>query len=345
MRIINTNLFLLIIFMFITVFPAAQTVIDSTIQALQPTVMPVAVLALDGRGVSAQEAEILTERLRSVLVQDGRYQVVERSQMETILQEQGFQQSGCTTNECLIQAGQILGVFQMIGGTVGRIGGSYTIDIRLFDVESAQILKAVTRNFNGPIDGLLNLMGEVGVELADDPNSSFSQKEGQLTSQADGQDFEIFGVGLDKIEAVIDTTARNIAQFLTPKPKDPDIKLGSQHGKLDAQDYRGGRIWFIPTFVTTSTLLYQEKDSEEQDFTNALVAGLAAKIVMSLIVGDPHLPERLVEKINKESVVYQDSYRQSWVKEVKKIRSNRADSGCILGLALGYAAVHNYSEK
>jgi len=336
---------LLFLFMLSAVFPSAQTMIDSTNQVSQKTVLPVAVLALDARGVSLQEAEILTERLRSILVQDGRYQVVERSQMETILQEQGFQQSGCTTNECLIQAGQILGVYQMIGGTVGRIGGSYTIDIRLFDVESTQILKAVTRNFNGPIDGLLNLMGEVGVELADDGSSGASQNEDQLTAQANGQDFELFGVGLDEIEAVIDTTARNIAQFLTPKPKDPDIKLGKQHGKLDAQDYRGGTIWFIPTFVTTGAILYQEKDSKEQDITNALIAGLAAKIVMSLIAGDPRLPENLVEKIGKESVVYQDSYRRSWVKEVKKIRSNRADSGCILGLALGYAAVHNYSDK
>jgi len=300
-------------------FSNGQTAVDSTNIDHETVALPVAVLTLDGRGVSAQEAEILTERLRSVLVQDGRYQVVERSQMETILQEQGFQQSGCTTNECLIQAGQILGVFQMIGGT--------------------------TRNFNGPIDGLLNLMGEVGVELADDVNSSASQKEGQLTPMAADQDFSVFGVGLDEIGEVIDTTAKNIARFLTPKPKDPDIKLGSQHGKLDAQDYRGGKIWFIPTFVTTSTLLYQEKESEEQDITNALIAGLVAKIVMSLVAGDPHLPKQLVEKINKESVVYQDSYRQSWVKEVKKIRSNRADSGCILGLALGYAAVHNYSEK
>ncbi|MCK5331670.1 MAG: hypothetical protein KAK01_09690 [Candidatus Marinimicrobia bacterium] len=71
---------------------------------------PIAVLTLEGKGITPQEAEILTERLRSALVQDGRYQVVERTQMETILAEQGFQQSGCMSNECFIQAGLILGV-------------------------------------------------------------------------------------------------------------------------------------------------------------------------------------------------------------------------------------------
>ena len=131
-------------------------------------ITPIAILTLEGKGITAQESEILSERLRSALVQDGRYQVVERTQMETILKEQGFQQSGCLSNECLIQAGLILGVQQMVGGTVGKIGYSYAVDIRLFDVETSEIIKAVSRNHQGAIDGLLAIMGELAVELAHD---------------------------------------------------------------------------------------------------------------------------------------------------------------------------------
>ena len=40
------------------------------------TLTPIAVLDLDEKGVSLQETSILSERLRSALVQDGRYQVV-----------------------------------------------------------------------------------------------------------------------------------------------------------------------------------------------------------------------------------------------------------------------------
>lgn len=143
---------------------------------------PIAVLTLEGKGITQQEAEILTERLRSALVQDGRYQVVERTQMETILAEQGFQQTGCMSNECLIQAGLILGVKQMVGGTIGKIGYSYAVDLRLFDVETSEIIKAVTRNYQGAVDGLLTIMSEVAVDLATEGSLSGQQPQERLSS-------------------------------------------------------------------------------------------------------------------------------------------------------------------
>lgn len=132
-----------------------------------PDLTPLAVMGLEPKGVSQQEADILAERLRSALVRDGRYQVVERTQMETILAEQGFQQSGCVSSECVIQAGLILGVELMVGGSVGKSGNSYAIDIRLFNIETAEISYAVTRDYRGAIAGLLTVISEIAVELAD----------------------------------------------------------------------------------------------------------------------------------------------------------------------------------
>ena len=54
---------------------------------------------LEGRGVSAMEAQTLTDRLRSEMVNVGVFQVVERGQMERLLEEQGVQQTGCTSAE------------------------------------------------------------------------------------------------------------------------------------------------------------------------------------------------------------------------------------------------------
>jgi len=158
---------LLIITFFLLFVLSAQESDSSGVEKITVKT-PIAVLTLEGKGVTTQESEILSERLRWALVQDGRYQVVERTQMEIILEEQGFQQSGCLSNECLIQAGLILGVQQMVGGTVGKIGNSYAVDIRLFDVETSEIVKAVSRNHPGAIDGLLAVMGELAVELAHD---------------------------------------------------------------------------------------------------------------------------------------------------------------------------------
>lgn len=173
----KTTLFILVLFL-PGWFAPAQTD-DSTVT--------IAVLTLEGKGVPAQEAEILTERLRSALVGVDHYQIVERTQMETIMREQGFQQAGCFTNECMVEAGQILGVRQMVGGMVGKFGSSYTLDIRLFDIETTEIIRAVTRNHQGSVEDLLPLIENAALELAgvkgtQTPRSPPPKKPGELSS-------------------------------------------------------------------------------------------------------------------------------------------------------------------
>ena len=42
--------------------------------------------------------------------------------MEDILKEQGFQQTGCTSDECVVEVGKIIGVQQMVGGSISKVG-------------------------------------------------------------------------------------------------------------------------------------------------------------------------------------------------------------------------------
>ena len=78
----------------------------------QQTVKRIAVLELQGQGVSEAEAKTLTDRLRSRLVNTNAFHVLEREQMDEVLQEQGFQQSGCVSDECLVEIGRLVGVEQ-----------------------------------------------------------------------------------------------------------------------------------------------------------------------------------------------------------------------------------------
>lgn len=116
----------------------------------------IAILPLSNLGISSHEVAALTDRLRSELFSTGRFRVLERNLMEQILQEQDFQLSGCTTDECAIQVGQLLGVQQMIGGSISLVGETFTTSIRLIDVETGEILKVATYDHRGPIDGLLS---------------------------------------------------------------------------------------------------------------------------------------------------------------------------------------------
>ncbi len=126
----------------------------------------IAVLDLQGEGVSKSEAKTLTDRLRSKLVNTGVFHVLERDQMDEILGEQGFQQSGCVSDECLVEIGRLVGVEQMVGGSIGKIGQTYTLDLRIIDVQSGRILKTVSDDYRGAADGLLGVLGEAAQKIA-----------------------------------------------------------------------------------------------------------------------------------------------------------------------------------
>ncbi len=90
-----------------------------------------AVIPLDAKGVSEIEASVLTERLALELFHTGRFTVLERGKMEEILTEQDFQLTGCVSEECLVEVGQLLGVEAMMAGSVSRIGETYSVILRL----------------------------------------------------------------------------------------------------------------------------------------------------------------------------------------------------------------------
>ena len=127
----------------------------------------IAVLDLEGRGISHVEAASLTDRLRSALVQSNQFTIVERNQMQEILAEQNFQLTGCTTDECAVEVGQLLGVTMMIAGSVGKLGNTYSIDIRTIDVETGTITHSIIQNYRGKIDGLLDEMENVAMTIAE----------------------------------------------------------------------------------------------------------------------------------------------------------------------------------
>jgi len=115
----------------------------------------VAVLDFEGRGISNLESATLTDRLSSELANTEAVILVERGQMTEILDEQGFQQSGCTSDECAAEVGALLGVQNMISGAFGKLGNTYTIDAKMFSVESGATIKTVSKSYKGEIDGLI----------------------------------------------------------------------------------------------------------------------------------------------------------------------------------------------
>ena len=182
-------------FLLLPVFLLAQgnpTLNDETAADLAAGKYTVAVLDFEGRGISQLEAATLTDRLSSELANTNAVILVERGQMSEILDEQGFQQSGCTSDECAAEVGALLGVHNMISGAFGKLGNTYTIDVKMFSVETGATVKTVSKSYKGEIDGLITEIEILAWEIlsltppeyllakqeaSDQPVAQVSQKE------------------------------------------------------------------------------------------------------------------------------------------------------------------------
>jgi hypothetical protein len=122
--------------------------------AAQPSI---AVLELDAKGgVKPDEASIITDRLRAQLLQTGHFQVLERSKMESLLKELGFQQSlYCDDSKCTAQIGKLLGVDGLVTGSVSRLDTIYTLSIRVLNVEKGYIIREEFQDCECPLKDVL----------------------------------------------------------------------------------------------------------------------------------------------------------------------------------------------
>jgi TM2 domain-containing membrane protein YozV len=120
-----------------------------------PEKTAVAVLQFEPRNISQAEAVILSDRLRAELVATNHFNVLEREQMDKILKEQKLQLTGaCSDASCLVKVGQLMAVTKMMGGTISKIGNTYTVQARVIDVEKGVIDQEVSQDVIGTIEDL-----------------------------------------------------------------------------------------------------------------------------------------------------------------------------------------------
>jgi len=127
-----------------------------------------AILDLDSKGVSDAESAALSNRLRAEMFNTGAFDMMERDKMQEVLKEQGFQQSGaCNTNACAVEVGQLIGVEKMIAGSLGKVGRTYAVVLRMVDVGTGRVEQSVTEDYTGEIDKLLTVvMRSIALKMA-----------------------------------------------------------------------------------------------------------------------------------------------------------------------------------
>ena len=204
--------FVLVFFLSFTIVPTAVSRQIKPFQA-HPKIN-IAVLDFDARGgISKEEAASLSDIFQSRLVEFGEFNVVDRSRIKVILQEQGFQQSeACSQVECIVEAGKILKVERMFAGTIGKIGRVYNVNIQLIDIATSQIIQNKSRQHSGDVDELAT---EIVPDMAKEMAEGMTGKELQVSSLSKGSSSWMWYVG----GAVV---AGGVALFLLkPGPGEP----------------------------------------------------------------------------------------------------------------------------
>jgi curli biogenesis system outer membrane secretion channel CsgG len=127
----------------------------------------VAVMTLkNASGITEGESALISDRLRGELFNTGKANVMERDQMQEILKEQGFQQSGtCTDEACLVQMGQMLGVEALVSGSIGKLGSMYLVNLRVIDVKTGKITAVVSRDIKGGLEEVVDYLKGVAMDL------------------------------------------------------------------------------------------------------------------------------------------------------------------------------------
>jgi TolB-like protein len=129
----------------------------------------IAILELDASGISKTDASVLSDRLQSELINTQKFVVMERAKVAEILNEQGFQASGCTSTDCAVEVGKLVGVEQMVAGNIGKLGEIYTINARLIRVQTGEVLKTAIVDRRCSIEVVLTqCMREAALQLSGD---------------------------------------------------------------------------------------------------------------------------------------------------------------------------------
>ena len=130
--------------------------------------LAIAILDVDLQSIQETSSKALSDLLRTEIIETDRFEVMERGQMDEVMKEQGFQQSGaCTDQACIVEMGQVLGVNAMVASSVGRLGKLILINIRMIDIQSSKIVKTISQECRCELENLPLAVRVAARRLAD----------------------------------------------------------------------------------------------------------------------------------------------------------------------------------
>jgi TolB-like protein len=134
---------ILFCFLFTVVFAEAQ--VPTTAKPDEKGRPRIAVLPFADTNAAAKNegyGEAISSMLMTELINGKVFQVIERNQIDRMMQEMAFQYSGAVDSKTAKRIGDVLGVEILVFGTVAKFAPVVETDIRLIDTESGEALLA-----------------------------------------------------------------------------------------------------------------------------------------------------------------------------------------------------------
>jgi TolB-like protein len=136
----------------------AQTAAPPPGQAAWPDVKPdakkagmsIAVFSLEAQGVEAKVSNIVSETILSEIGRLPDTKVIGSKDFDAMLgYEQKKQLVGCTEASCATALGGALGVDRILMGSVGKLGESFVVNLKLMDIRKGETEALFTKRLTG----------------------------------------------------------------------------------------------------------------------------------------------------------------------------------------------------
>lgn len=182
--------------------------------AVQQGKTTISVYGLKSIGIPQSLASSLQEHLESNLLGYEQYDVMSRNNIDVILKESRFQQTGmCSEEECLVEAGNILGVEKIITGTVSMVGSTYNVVLKMIDVGTAKLESSVNQKHSGNMDTLLDVI-EISLhtllgETEKNDKEMEKQKEMEMKEKSYKENLKRLKAELEKVRNKTDELRNN----------------------------------------------------------------------------------------------------------------------------------------
>lgn len=145
------------LFVLVAVLPAVRAMAQEPAQKKGLRSNYMAVLDLVTQDVDSRISLPLTESIRREIIKSGKYDVINRGDMNMLLGEQMYLLSGCASGECkgIVEAGRLLGVGKIVNGSVNLVGKTYYLSLSLIDVESGNTERIAEDKCKCEVDELI----------------------------------------------------------------------------------------------------------------------------------------------------------------------------------------------